>query len=358
MRIGFFIPTMNWVGGAEWVTVNMINSLKEKGYDIVVYSAEKINVNQILEVYGRKISFNKEVHFYPYIFNPQDWQSIYSNILRSRLFKFKCDILIDTFSNKPWPWVDVIYFQAGTYVSSFPNGLKSLYFLPFKTASLELNKGLNNQNKKAAACSQFVANQIKNAIGLNVEVLHPPVSDFFKVSDVHPELRRNIVVTVSRLVKDKRLDIIPQIAKLTSDNLFFVIAGYCRSYEALISMRKRILELGVERKILLIPNVTRERLRELLQKSKVYLHTAEKEAFGISIIEAMSSGCVPIVPDSGGPTEFVPRRLRYTTVEEAASLVESAMLDWSPQKSEEFVQVTENFSIETFSKKFLQFMRL
>ena len=36
-----------------------------------------------------------------------------------------------------------------------------------------------------------------------------------------------------------------------------------------------------------------------------YIHCAENEHFGITIVEAMAAGCVPIVHDSGGPREIV-----------------------------------------------------
>ena len=36
-----------------------------------------------------------------------------------------------------------------------------------------------------------------------------------------------------------------------------------------------------------------------------YVHCAKDEHFGITIVEAMAAGCVPIVHDSGGPIEIV-----------------------------------------------------
>ncbi len=44
-----------------------------------------------------------------------------------------------------------------------------------------------------------------------------------------------------------------------------------------------------------------------MRKSKVYFHPMVGEHFGISIVEAMAAGLVPVVSDVGGPTEFVPK---------------------------------------------------
>jgi glycosyltransferase involved in cell wall biosynthesis len=45
------------------------------------------------------------------------------------------------------------------------------------------------------------------------------------------------------------------------------------------------------------------------------------EHFGISIVEAMALGCIPVVHDSGGMREFVPTQYRYRTIEQAAEKI-------------------------------------
>jgi len=39
----------------------------------------------------------------------------------------------------------------------------------------------------------------------------------------------------------------------------------------------------------------------LLSAAKVFLRTLHNEPFGMSVVEAMAAGCVPVVPKSGGP---------------------------------------------------------
>ncbi|MCW6168981.1 MAG: glycosyltransferase [Thermoplasmatales archaeon] len=51
----------------------------------------------------------------------------------------------------------------------------------------------------------------------------------------------------------------------------------------------------------IVPSPTDKEKRNLFLTSKVFLHTNRKEHFGISIVEAMSHGLVPVVPKSGGP---------------------------------------------------------
>jgi glycosyltransferase involved in cell wall biosynthesis len=61
-----------------------------------------------------------------------------------------------------------------------------------------------------------------------------------------------------------------------------------------------------------------------MRKSSIYFHPKPAEHFGISIVEAMSAGLVPIVPDVGGQTEFVPSKYQFHTVEDAAQIISSA----------------------------------
>jgi glycosyltransferase involved in cell wall biosynthesis len=336
----------------------MINSLKARGHEVVVFSAEKIDKARIFQVFGRELCFDAEAHFWPYILDPYDGISVYENTLKSLLFKLKCELLIDTFSNDLLPWSDAVYFQGEALVSVLPKGLKGSFFLPFRALLRQFSNSPNYESKIAMACSKFSARLIEEAVGHKVEALYPPVSNFFKINDVNMNSRADVVVTVSRFAKQKRLEMVSRIAKLTPDGISFIIAGACRSSEALFSIQNSIRKLGVGKKVKLMPNISRTELRELLRKSKVYLHTSENEPFGVSIVEAMSSGCITIAPNSGGPKEFVPKELLYASVEEAASLVESSIVTWSPRKAEEFIKSAERFSEDKFRKEFLKIMKL
>src|SRR5207244_11868431 len=47
------------------------------------------------------------------------------------------------------------------------------------------------------------------------------------------------------------------------------------------------------------------KVKDILGKAKVYVHSALNEHFGITIVEAMAAGCVPVVHISGGARELV-----------------------------------------------------
>ena len=124
--------------------------------------------------------------------------------------------------------------------------------------------------------------------------------------------------------------------------------------EVLDSLLKLARKLGVADRVTILSNVNRNRLRQILLNSKVYLHPKVNEHFGISIVEAMASGCIPVTHDSGGGREFVPPNLRYSSIDEAAEKVEKAIDDWSPTQAGNFSRYAKQFSEENFSKKFME----
>ena len=77
----------------------------------------------------------------------------------------------------------------------------------------------------------------------------------------------------------------------------------------------------------------REKKIELLKKAKIYLHTMVGEHFGISIVEAMALGCLPIVHNSGGVKEFVPEQYRYMNLQEAADKINKEINFWDNRQS-------------------------
>ena len=62
-----------------------------------------------------------------------------------------------------------------------------------------------------------------------------------------------------------------------------------------------------------------------MRNSKVYFHPLPGEPFGMSTVEAMSAGVIPVVPDIGGHTEFVPAKYQFHTFKQGAQAVEAAL---------------------------------
>jgi len=357
---GLLGSSLNIPGGAEFVSVNIIRALKEHGYKVVFLSNEKMNHEKIKKYYGKTVNVDKEIVF-PEFFHPYDKYGVYITTLKTAVLKIKCDIVIDNLSSTILPSADISYIHFPSFapkiLMSHVPSIGRLYFLPYcsliEKVATDIRKTPNQ--KTIFANSKFTAQAIKKELGVQAKVLYPPVSTIYQNEEQNiNKNRKDIVVTISRFSKGKNLEIIPKIAKATNENVHFIIAGGYQSERVLHSITKLTKELKLTKRVKMLVNLPKNKLVEALLNSKVYLHTKESEHFGISIVEAMSAGCAPVVHNSGGPKEFVPSQLRYESIQEAAEIIEKAIQDWSPECAKEMISIANGFNEEKFVKNFLK----
>ena len=80
---------------------------------------------------------------------------------------------------------------------------------------------------------------------------------------------------------------------------------------------------------------SREDYDQLLRQADIVVSTAMHDFQGLSMLEAMASGCVPLAPDRLAYREYVPDRCRYESHEEDAALEAEAAADTLEQLLEE-----------------------
>lgn len=128
----------------------------------------------------------------------------------------------------------------------------------------------------------------------NGYVISNGVNDMFKPKVLTNTDEKIQIVTVGRLSKEKSQEALIDAVKLSAyaDKIQLVFAGSGPLKEKL---RKRAAVLPV-------PGIfgfyTRNELVDVLNKSYLYIHTAQIEAEGISCLEAIACGVVPIISDS------------------------------------------------------------
>lgn len=215
---------------------------------------------------------------------------------------------------------------------------------------------MNYKKHLVLANSHYTANEIQAYSGKSAEVLYPPFSSSLidLSQDTAKPQKDNLVVTVSRLDANKQLERIPQIAAQTHSSIQFVIIGRLCSPTTLAFLHALTKKLGVDKRVHFYPDASVEQKIDLLRKAKIYLHTMTGEHFGISIVEAMVLGCLPIVHDSGGVREFVSAQYRYQTSKEAASKISQVLACWSNNQAEKVRALSEQFSLSNFSIRFME----
>jgi glycosyltransferase involved in cell wall biosynthesis len=105
----------------------------------------------------------------------------------------------------------------------------------------------------------------------------------------------------------KRHEIIKKLAVELPEYEFVSIGGLIESEKAWFG---RFSE-NIPTNYVLKPNLPEAELIETLQNSRIYIHLMEGEHFGIAPIEALASGCITLVHNSGGSGEFVPEEFRW-----------------------------------------------
>lgn len=106
---------------------------------------------------------------------------------------------------------------------------------------------------------------------------------------------------------------------------------------------------GLSDYIKLEANATSDILKSIMRKGKVYFHPTPGEPFGISIVEAMSAGLIPIVPSNGGHTDFVPEEYRFGSLEDAAAKICLALTS-SQEARDEVSNMVASFSQDNYIK--------
>ncbi|HYZ96118.1 MAG TPA: glycosyltransferase, partial [Nitrososphaeraceae archaeon] len=81
-----------------------------------------------------------------------------------------------------------------------------------------------------------------------------------------------------------------------------------------------------------------------------YLHTMAGEHFGISIVEAMAAGLIPVVPSYGGCSEIVPSEYQYTTIQDAADCISKNIDHYDSTKKKFVSEIVKQFSPENFRR--------
>jgi len=139
--------------------------------------------------------------------------------------------------------------------------------------------------------SKYNADKIKAHTKKRIIIAYPPVDD----NETSSIPKKPSILNASRLSRSKNLDIIPKIASQVTARCEFNLCITTRNPEtAMISHLQGS-------NITITQNPSKEHLKHLFQTSAIYLSTQSTEAFGLSILEAMSAGCIPLVPRDGGP---------------------------------------------------------
>jgi glycosyltransferase involved in cell wall biosynthesis len=179
--------------------------------------------------------------------------------------------------------------------------------------------------------SEYSRKTVLNAFNVDAKILYPPVDvSSFREAALDSNQREDIIIVISRIAPDKQIENAIEVAKITRSRGIgkgMIIAGNLHRYDHQYyqQLKNMIADYDLPDYISLQTNISFNKLLQLMQWAKVYFHPRIDEHFGISIVEAMASGLVPVVSNIGGHTEFVPSKYHFQTLGHAADLIALAL---------------------------------
>lgn len=315
MKIGIYAPYLNAYGGGEKYICKIAEILSEKNSVefIVLEKLDKIQFQDRLNVNLNKVDIN-----YIKIPNLLNRIPYFRTLIRiytiSRISK-NCDLFINQEINT------VIPSQArkSIFISQLPTRKLGILSLLKPINNILVDLQLNTYHK-IITYSLFNKKHIQEWWNKsNIDVLYPPIEK------IRSFIKKNIILSVGRFFVNghnkKQLEMIRVFKQLCKENKilkdweYHLIGGLSentKSQEYLEKCKEEARSYPVYFHI----NVAFQDLKELYGMAKIFWHATgfnededkhpeRMEHFGMTTVEAMSAGCVPVVINRGGQPEIV-----------------------------------------------------
>ena len=285
MRAAIYNPYLDTLGGGERYTMGMARVLVAKGYRVDIEWKESSIKEQLEKRFGIDLS----------------GVNIAKSINRGDGY-------------------DVCFWVSDGSVPILRARKNFLHFqVPFKDVNGKtlLNKMKFFRINKVICNSYFTKRFIDKEYGVESIVIYPPID----IEKFRPKRKENLIVSISRfsqLAQVKRQDVLikafKKLYRTGFENWRFVLAGGTEVGVDDYTKKLRKLAKGYPVRILESPSFGQ--IKDLYGKAKVFWSAGgfgadEKrepkrvEHFGITVVEAMAAGAVPMVFSAGGHKEIV-----------------------------------------------------
>ena len=313
MNIAIYHPSLNLFGGGEAVALTIASEMsRHNKVDILThYAADKNSLEEFFDLDLSKVNIRYINKLKSKLPVPNSVKS--SILLRSSYKVFEeYDLTIDTCTNG---WFDKKLKTKTICYIHFPffhrrkKGFKRILnpFIIKPEHAFKYNKMFCNSN--------FTKSIVEKMTDKPLEILYPPV----QVKKIRPKGKKlNRIVTIGRFTYEKKHEIMinafKELAKHIKDYELHLI-GSLQENEKLYDVNyfNDLRELAKGYPIFFHVNMEHKKVLRFLEESKIYWHARgfgevnpnEYENFGITTVEAMAAGCVPVVINLGAQPEIV-----------------------------------------------------
>lgn len=335
LTIGFYNPYFDGFGGGERYTLTLASHWS-KHHDVALFWDDPNIIGASEKRFGLDLS---QVRVTPNIFKNAN---IFGKLWESKKY-------------------DIIFFLSD---GSIPASLAKHNILHFQVpfSSVLVDPWKMRRYSTVVCNSQFTKTELDIQLGEKAVVIYPPVQKIVRNSGVK---RKKQILSVGRFTSyfqaKKQEVLIDAFEKLIGWELIFAGSLIPSDQQYFDMLKNRVKHLLIR----LLPNITNSELVHLYQSSQFYWHAAgygetdptKMEHFGISTVEAMSAGTVPLVFAAGGQLEIVTDNVNGVLWESPQELVEKTMALASDKKkyetmSKAAMERAKDFSVEQFTRAF------
>ncbi len=334
MRAAIYNPYLDTLGGGERYTMAFANALIKKGYTVdVQWQSEdiKIALEKRFGVYLEGINFIKDV--------------------------------------KKGDGYDMIFWVADGSIPLLQARHNILHFqFPFKDVNGKslLNKMKLYRIEKIICNSNFTKNIIDQEYGVKSIVIYPPVD----VEKIKPKKKENIIIYVGRFSQltqikgqDILIDIFSKFTKEKPDWRLILAGGSEIGADIYLQKLYRLIK---DKRVEIIENPSFNQIKDLYGRAKIFWSAAgygidefknpkQVEHFGITPIESMAAGCVPLLYGAGGHKEIIVNAENGYLWSQKNELIKKTIFLINNQKALREISIkarrsSSNFSYEQFNK--------
>ena len=193
--------------------------------------------------------------------------------------------------------------------------------IPYVFSSHSLGVFLEGYNKERVDCEKMVMTS-SNFVTASSHYEHVMISENYKIDEnkikkitpgldrkiFTPDLnlaRENIFLSIGRIQEQKRqletIKFLNNFRKIDSNFLCYFIGGPSGKSgdDYLAELEESVKEFNLESHVEFLGNLPQTKIKDLMNKSKLLIHTSQYETFGLVAIEANSMG-VPILSINTG----------------------------------------------------------
>jgi glycosyltransferase involved in cell wall biosynthesis len=333
--------SLNSAGGGELVCLSVVEALRNSGNRVTLATLDKTDWLRLKKIFGKIVIPDDEFYIFshlPRIFNALNGvlQVVFFwfELLLIRLIKKSC-LVVNTCGEKVNSIADIAYLNGVALRSVFllegvdvKRKSLSILYNYFSKIFDEVNPSL------VIANSSFNGRLMTKCVENPVMVVYPPVRSQEFRNLGYGRKDENLVLTYSQYVPTQNLEWVLRIAEIVKRARFVVVGPNGGVSKRLLEELRNLRgKLSIGDRVVFLTNQSFSKYVELLSTAKVILRTLRNEPFGISVVEGMAAGCVPVVPRDGGPWfDILDQKqgeygFSYESVREAAEIISRLVED-------------------------------